>query len=155
MTSWRHSVNAGVRPVGCSAGGLISTSWSRFSHSGGSTALHGKAWPPARGSGTRKQPAKCPRTTPGAWNLCRKLHLAALNCREKHILPGPRHEKTLQTSPLWPVSCHSCASKFGYLNWRNHSSSQRLCPREAVFGACVSPGSQLRDDILNTSLKIF
>lgn len=65
--------------------------------------------PPAGGLGLREQPARGPHKTPRAWNVCRKLHLAALNGSRKHLLPGPAgkealRERQLSLSSQFPVT---------------------------------------------------
>lgn len=44
-----------------------------------SVEFYGRAWPLDHGLGAAKQPAKGLHTTPGAWNLHMKLHLAIFN----------------------------------------------------------------------------
>lgn len=44
-----------------------------------SVVFYGRAWPLDHELGAAEQPAKGPRTTPRAWNLHMKLHLAEFN----------------------------------------------------------------------------
>lgn len=81
-----------------------------------SVVFYGRAWPLDHGLGAAEQSAKGPHTTPRAWNLHMKLHLAVFNWKQEAYSP---------VSPL------GCPQGVGYLrtfspqtkNWDTLSES--------------------------------